>query len=402
MIVQTRIEPEILEKIRKLIDDKHYTSIHDFVGLAIENQIQLDLSENELLPMNDAILFSEVKPAMKKPITFIGLDDFDIPKIQVKSANEIKTDRDIQFEVYGPGASGLIWIFQNRFFPVKVALQSLSKLISSEQSDFVEFDLWKTSAAEFALDVASKLYRTDNKNEVNIGLPSAKQKIESKFSKKRNKEILITQKLEASKKRFAEQFVGRIIQKDSKKDKIVFSGACFEMGLVTLQEDFGDPLNPKISLTKEGLEFLKLQNPVFEMLKRDDLNTSKNVFSNEERQFIKKNIISRFSLEEQIIDYILGLGKQKISNNIIKKKFLEFKGSYTKRIFKDEKALGSLIRKYEEKIKADYECVDNETTIGWIVNRYLEFQIIATIGRLIELNLIRREYEGREPVYYIK
>ena len=46
MIVQIRIEPETLEKIRKLIDEGHYKNIHDFVNMAIENQIQLDFSED--------------------------------------------------------------------------------------------------------------------------------------------------------------------------------------------------------------------------------------------------------------------------------------------------------------------------------------------------------------------
>lgn len=402
MIVQIRIEPETQERIRKLIENGQYKNIHDFVGLAIDNQIQLDLENNALSTQDNSYLLSESQISLKDKTNFNTLDNFDVPQIDINITDEIFFDKNIQFEVYGPGASSLIWIFQNRFFPVKVALQGLSHLINSEKSDAVEFDLWKTYAAEFALDVSSKLYdKFDGKHEANVGLPSAKQKVANKFIKKRNKDILITQKLETSKKRFSDQFIGRIIHKDSKENKLYFSGACFEMGLVTSQGFTDDPLNPKITLTKTGLEFLKLQNPIFEILKNGKTSISDNIFSDQESNFIQENLISRFELEKQIIDSILTLGKQKIKITTIHDIFLNLKRDYAIETFKDEKILHYIMRKYEDKIKDDYDNVTNETTIEWTVNRYLEFQIIATVGRLIELNLIHREYEGREPVYHI-
>jgi len=397
MIVQIRIEPEILEKIRKLIDGRHYKNIHDFVNMAIENQIQLDFSgESSQLALYDAI-------EIPSKLTIPEKIEFEIPQI-IPTNQETKSERDIQYEVYGPGTSGLIWIFQNRFFPIKVALASLIKIMQEENSDSVEFDLWEIFAGKFALDVSSELFTLDIRNEITTGLPSPRQKVEQKFSKKRNRDILITQKLEATKKRFVEQFVGRKILKESEKYDVVFSGACFEMGLVTIKE-YEDPLNPKITLTTDGLEFLKLHNPIFEMLETTNI-VNTDIFSRDEKNFIKDKIIPKFVLEKNIIDVILGMKMSEISSHDIKNIFNNTKRKFVEKIYPDSpdghKKLEDIKRKYESDIKKTESGYTRENLINWIVNRYAEFQIIGVIGRLIELNLISREYKGREPTYHIK
>lgn len=396
MIVQVRIEPETLEKIRKLIDDGHYKNIYDFVGMAIENQIRLDFSEESSLSLYNAI---EANPKLAIPRKI----EFEIAEIMLPKL-ETKSNRDIQYEVYGPGTSGLIWIFQNRFFPVKVALQSLSNIIKKENSDSVEFDLWETYAGGYALDISSRLFDSDIRTEITTGLPIPKQKVGQKFSKKKNRDVLITQKLEATKKRFVEQFVGRKILKESKEYDVVFSGACFEMGLVTIKE-YKEPLNPKITLTRNGLEFLKLQNPIFEMLKSAN-TVDQNAFSRDEVKFVKDKIISKFELEEKIVNTILELKTPKISSQDIKDIFINTKREYFENLYvrntDGEKMLAEIGRKYESDIRKIENGNSQRNVINWIVKRYSEFQTITIIGRLIELDLVKREYIGREPVYYNK
>lgn len=391
MIVQIRIDPEDLENIRLLIDEGHYKDIHEFVLMSIKNQINLDFDDSK-----SVISLGTTKT--DAPLKF----EFSLPTMT--PADGKKSNVNTQYEVYGPGTSGLIWIFQNRFFPIKVALQCLSEI--SEGNDSVEFDTWKTSAGTYASDISSRLFKLDNKTEAIIGLPTPQQKLDKKFSKKRNKEALVSQKLEATKKRFVEQFVGRLILNKSKDSKEpIFSGACFEMGLVSIKENT-DPLNPKISLSNDGFAFLNLSNPIFEKIKSNNIEIYNKIFSQDEINFIKKKIIPKFELEEIIMKELLEFNDS-FSNHDIEKIFKTIKTNYYRKI--DTRKLKEIEKKYESDIKIfenksnikNLDEMSDNITIAWIAQRYLEFQIITTIGRLIELNLIKREYHGREPKYYV-
>ena len=98
--------------------------------------------------------------------------------------------------------------------------------------------------------------------------------------------------LKASKIRFQEQMVGRPINKIPPE----FSGACFEMGLMRVKFEDEECF---VTLSENGYELALLENPI---LDSDEYNRS---FSNEEIQFIKEKIISKFNLENKLVNLII-------------------------------------------------------------------------------------------------
>ena len=52
MTVRIRIEPDTLENISKLVKDGKYKTNHDFISLAIENQLQDELDEESTFEQN--------------------------------------------------------------------------------------------------------------------------------------------------------------------------------------------------------------------------------------------------------------------------------------------------------------------------------------------------------------
>ncbi len=383
MTVRIRIEPDTLEKISKLVEDRKYKTIHDFINLSIENQLQDELDEESenldihtSIKNNDCDILPPVNYNLIKPVKF---NDSEI--------------RDVRYSSYGPGASGLIWIFQNRFFPIKVALYSLAKMMNDDKLTQIELNSWKSYAGDLALTIANKLYEVE-KTDYSIGLPSSEKKLEKKFARKKDKKNKILVKSESSKKRFSDQFIGRVIQKE--KEIIIFSGACFEMGLINA-EKINDAWN--VSITEIGHEFLLLPNPIIDKFLQEKSNIIENSLSEQETKFILKNIIPKFELENKIINSILKINEKKFNKKIIEDIFEREKSKYTD-YFLNNNDTKEIQRKYHSNIEKDFSVVNEVNTKEWIIQRYLELQIIATIGRLIELGIIHKEFVGREPHYY--
>jgi len=383
MTIRIRIEPEILEKIAKLVEEKKYKTIHDFINLSIENQLQDELDdESEKFGIS----------------TSIKNNDFDVlPQINFESIKPIKLNEskisDVRYSSYGPGASGLIWIFQNRFFPIKVALHSLANLMNETKSTRIELDSWKTHAGDKALSIANRLYEV-GKTDYSIGLPSSNEKLEKKFARKKDKKNKILVKLESSKKRFSDQFIGRVIQKE--KGNIIFSGACFEMGLIDAEKT-EDVWN--VYITETGNKFLSLPNPIIDKFLRGESNIIKNSLSEQEAEFILKDIIPKFELENKIVNSILEINEKEFDKKIIEDIFEREKSNYTDD-FLNHNNVKEIQRKHHSSIEKDFSEVNDNNTRMWIIQRYLELQIIASIGRLIELGIIHKEFVGREPHYY--
>ena len=240
---------------------------------------------------------------------------------------------------------------------------------------------------------------------------------------------------ETSKNRFLTQYVGRGL--DRKNGVREVAGACFEMKLI--QAAVAEPYGPKddlyVTLTDLGKEFALLENPVIKGLldysvhhkgakhipfiqfqkmaeeqgmdpkdaKRRYIEMEriggvtaadyvegvdsthfftgvespiKNTFSNEESDFILKNIIPEFELEKKVVEELLK-SKEKLSVHKITEVFLELQKAH---LLEDPNT-----RRFARGIVAE-EKTGPPTTI---------------IKRMHELGLVKREQHGLQVSYTV-
>ena len=257
---------------------------------------------------------------------------------------------------------------------------------------------------------------------------------------------------ETSKNRFLTQYVGRGL--DRKNGVREVAGACFEMKLI--QAAVAEPYGPKddlyVTLTDLGKEFALLENPVIKglldysvhhksthipfiqfqkMAEEQGMDPEdadrrfidmeriggvtaadyvegvdsthfftgvespiKNTFSNEESDFILKNIIPEFELEKKVVEELLK-SKEKLSVSKITEVFLELQkahlvacGDFEHVQFKDEKfdAPSSPLGGSPVVRQIKYHATSKATTI---------------IKRMHELGLVKREQHGLQVSYTV-
>jgi hypothetical protein len=210
-----------------------------------------------------------------------------------------------------PKSSDLIWYFYNRFFPVKVAIYQLAKILALQHDNWIELGDLQVQAFEFAQEVATKLKNIEirakmpRNKKLSTGLPASSMELISLRGTARRKK---DDKLLRGRTRFMDQVIGKYVPK-----KLTFSGACFDLGLIGIQ------LRSEISfvsLTELGKEFALLENPIL------DKDSFESAFSEKEVQFIFHKIYGRFRLEKKIVEKIIeSLKKESLTSNQIDQLF---------------------------------------------------------------------------------
>ena len=291
-------------------------------------------------------------------------------------------------ELYGQINQDLIWSFYNSFFPLKMIL--LFFLVSQN----IKFENQKAGSKEnvlmedFVVELAEhtkdfvKVFSGEKFFEkLLIGFPTTKEKfLESpKVRKIRRKDKKIEKAGELEKtsmNRFISQFFGRVLAKKPNTPTRI-AGACFEMKLFEAWETPNKMI--EIRLTELGERFALLKSPMIELLGKGieldiENNTVMKHITDEEREFILKEIISQFTLEE----------------NIVKKYLKEDRMSVDEiyKIFKDE-------QEWYLGVKNDKDRED----LG-LTERRMRIQSGTIMKRLEELRYFNREQNGRQVTYF--
>ena len=343
MIIKSDIENEQFLEIENLIKKGKYQDIIQFIKISIANQLQEEKNE-EIVKNNSNNVFE------KKSKNDMMNETNEILQESLNHLKLIKTDdsdykKDVDF----------IWSFYNRFFPVKLAIVKLAQLITPEKP-YCDLDEWQMAATEMGQKYRKILGEFDEENDhkrnkkMNIGLPTDSSILNG--IKRKGLRDKTEKKMNSSKNKFTNQFVGRY---NTKKDSL--DGAPFTMGLISFEKSGSNFL---ISLTKLGKEFASLQNPILNQ------DYSK-IFSNDEVKMIYKKIIPQFKTEKEII--------KKIINDLKNKELTS--DELDKSIFSDYK---ELILKFssDEPKKSDKE---------FISKKIIEARI-GTMGRLSELKIV--------------
>lgn len=270
------ISPFENETIRELLNYSRYTTFHDFIRTAIQNQLFLETQPVDSKIKTQSNTQEPQSTSMNGNTAWSYLAQLDSAKLRplrLSSTSEHRVDHPI-------------WCLANRLLPIKVTCRVLGNLLRSGEM-YVASEELALHACEAActikrsLEMAVKTSAIANAKSLSYALPSLNK--------------------EKSKKRFVSQFVGGMAIKSGKQ-----LGAPAQLHLVNFE---GDHRTPRVGLTEPGVLFACMPNPVI-----DSRDFNGGAFSSKEREFLVDHIFANVPGEARGIISLLrvvqsGMGK---------------------------------------------------------------------------------------------
>lgn len=319
----------VVVKIRELLEKGEYEDFASFLLTAVENQLFLEHEDEEKLT------YEPSEETGKESMDILSSKDFtDVETISMPSPGQYLYPNIENEEKLGP-----LWGQINRIFPMKMGLRILANMLRST-GPYVGLQDFQQKATSVARLYGLNLRKEDKKQGRSrnsfrsTGLPI--HKIEAK-----------------SKQRYKTHFLA-YLRKDG-----VTEGALGRLKFVNLKREPED--NELIGITREGLDFASLENPVL-----DNNDTGKGTLSETETEFYIKHIFHNIPGESQAIRQILN----HISNGI------------------------STPKELNKRLEGDY------ADYGWSED-VLNTNRSGLISRLHELGLIEKIREGKEVTYAV-
>jgi len=380
---------EILKKTRR------YRSVSHFVEESISNTIKFWNQPEEMMVIANELwddLPKETKLQIKKNAPFFyhtmeapRRNKIESMKNQLASAKDALSVAKFSTpkNLVGVGASSLMHQSYNRFFPLKILVTALGLMIEKnktqenkfDEARWIDYTKFSEEGFDLSLELSDKLRgiksgQGDKRNmRISTGLPISHEASFADYSEFQGAVKEKSEKDEKSKQRFFDCFIGLkestvLRHIDAAKDKnTILSGALNETGLVHIRNNNG---KLEITLSEDGFKFFNYGNPFFDDIdiqKDEDpksptfgrtigihFNTNvdglieKKIFSKEETKFILEKIISRFTLEKEIVDDVLDKIKNygevdtKVLDKVIKNSINEWKkDNKNKKIVDDQK-----------------------------------------------------------------
>lgn len=328
------------EKIERLIENGKYNSIAQFVSTAITNQVYLEGSdEDKLTNTGNALISKKVESSGFKNLELKDINPVPVPLPELKdivsSVPRVDSNKI---------SNNFIWLWGqiNRVFPIKLGLRVLFNMINNDQ--WVELEEFREEAAKIASNVSYTIKEHEYSNKVlkqkriSTGLPE----------KGKYKSLL----------RYKSHFLANLRSDD------LLDGAMVNLRFVNLKRDTKSKI--LIGLTKPGIEFSKLINPIMD---KEKYNTSLN---NEEIKFYIEHIKKYVPGENYAINWLL----KKITSGVSDRTDIN-------RLLKEE---------------IGYKWKSN----NWkATDKFVNTQRAGLMARMFDLNLIVREKKGIEVVYKI-
>lgn len=462
------LDPITLEKIMKAVKSGKYDDEYAFIFEAIHEKLnQGDSKQSEILleTVDDEVLDTEMTVTGKWltdqvpdgiSVHFLSDNTFKTLKsLMEDNSNQTNVPEFSQDEIYGPGSAGLIWIFHNRFFPVKIVLNIVAQLMIRENKTWLKLDEFSDEIILIIEKFVSEIYGNNSlEPSVHQGFPLPEKALFERYEKMRKErpkafktnirgfrgtvddkiKQLVTSRLTSSRLRFFSQFIGKSLMKDH---GLVYSGACFEMGLLVAR---GEKKDLEITLSKNGFDFTGLENPAINFVATGELdqdhyesengNTVNSTFSEEERDFIRNRIFLRYELENNIItnfskkwisygggnhnkpdeselalrgDFIPQLKQifEKEKKNYLIQNYPDIMATKEKFSISDDDVIDWLAKKIAlnehvpskmmkkeivKNMKAfEGHAVSEKDVLGYLVDKHMQFQLTGTLSRMREL-----------------
>ncbi|EJN57750.1 hypothetical protein [Halogranum rubrum] len=255
----------LVGRIRDAVEEGGYDDAREFVTTAIENQLELEEEEDytgSFKTIDEAIQEFEHNKTRSKATSRPGDEPVSGPQIDL-ARRAYKNVIPVNLPASNRVSEGPLWGQYNRILPVKFVIRRLANVLddsaNQEANQPVQRDLseFSTEVAWEAREFGKELERIDDRRsrargeKLSAGFPTGK-------------------KTEKSIDRFESHFVGYADRNGN------LTGAPASLRLVNITADKGSELG----LSKYGVEFAALENPLFDKdVEADD------PLSDQEKQF---------------------------------------------------------------------------------------------------------------------
>jgi Arc/MetJ-type ribon-helix-helix transcriptional regulator len=273
MKVVVDVPDGLMQQVREAVQQGEYEDAREFVTIALENQAELELDDDEA---SDVMTLEQaIESEAQQPRT----DGH--PVITSSSSDGVNALKRLEYDLVATVSSpdydrldaGPLWGQYNRIFPVKLTLRVLanelrnqavhtSSQVDGSGAEWVSLDRFSQKAAEIAREYGMKIKQTDNNKSRGQG-------------EKLSAALPVGDDPEKSKKRFKSHFVGDIDQQGG------LSGAPAHLLFVNIPSD-----SPGlIDITEAGLEFASKWNPLI-----DGGVSSDQALSEDEAEFYLRHV----------------------------------------------------------------------------------------------------------------
>ncbi len=327
-------------EVQNLINCGNYRNVNQFIGVAVDNQLHIeDRGVGEYLrPISENVEVGNENEVMGP--------NLDIEKIEsVERFEEMPKFSDlVEARRMKPAEEEYTWLWgqANRLFPIKLGLRVLLKMQASASS--VNLNDFSEKAAEIAAIYGAQIRKIENENKKNgelklsAGLPSTDQ----------FKSML----------RYKTQFLANI------RNDGALIGALPFLRFVALKKD--KPAGEiKIGLTKPGMEFAQIKNPII------DFKKFEKSLSGEECTFYLEHIKKSIGGEYKAVVWLLkqlqaGCSDRENLDREIKKEFSQVWHGASDAIISTQRA-GLMSRMYELGLFAKEK---SGNKVAYIINDY--------------------------------
>lgn len=293
------------ERIKNLMQRGRYSNIASFIFSAIENQLYLEESSKSVV-LTDSVSKADNAQALKSTQKLDSSEfGFLLSRDNLSNIPTIDPPEDkviiLPSERKGSDSNLWVWGQVNRIFPLKIGARILSNMIKESGENYVNLDTFRTKASSVAREMGLKLLAQENKDNrkrdfrVSSALPIG----EPSFN---------------SESRYKNHFLVSLRKTGS------LDGASARFKFLNVKK-IGRDIS--VGITKGGLEFALLENPI---LDRNDYNTS---LSSGEVDFYISYIRSYVLGEYEAIRWMVlaiskGINKREAINDALLKKYPEW------------------------------------------------------------------------------
>jgi len=272
MKIVSNILPETVRKIQELIDKQAYKDFDEFVRISVENQLGL---ESSIPP----------EPTVSLMSNSISSDyQYVIDKLKLGNNNSLIVEmpepkfEDLKYPNVIKEEDMWIWGQINKVFPIKFSIRYLFNLLKDGKEN-IELEEFYRKVCNVGRDFGILLAKYDDENNgkrderLSTGFPVGEEKSKT-FA------------------RFCSQFVGY------KRSDGVMAGALFVLKFANLRIEKN---SYKIGLTRSGLQFAKIKNPIL------DENSKQKSLSDEEVSYYLNHITKKVPGEANTFFVILDI-----------------------------------------------------------------------------------------------
>lgn len=276
-MVTIRLAARELKEIEEFIRKGEVENIHDFIRYAVQNQLQLERERFEpfdyyQVASHSTTMIDEKSPAVLRQNKIRLSPKINLPAIETNNYITLQSST-VRERTKSP-----IWALKNRYFPMKVVLRVIQKMVSKTDNGKVSLDSLTLEIRKIATKIKSSMELLDERMDNKRG----KRFATSFPSHKNNK----------SYDRFYNSFVIYI-----SPDGNTIKGFPYEMGFI-------DIIEGGLFLTEDGNNFANIHSPILDgYLLEDEIPL--HVFSNEELNFLYEHIKQKTVSEAILYKFML-------------------------------------------------------------------------------------------------